>query len=404
MDTVQTSVAGLLVSALVETGRIEQAKKIVPTLPDKQTQEYVMEETGRALARTGRIAEAEKLANEITHPQRKANIQKSIAVVQVKAGETEQAIATARSILDENRRAQVLSELVKICCELQQWETAEEVARQIRSVDKHAASISYIAARLVRAGKVKDAEAITRSIGNEFLKANALCDLATTLAQVGNIESAKRLARNIRKNQRIQQKAFTNISMAGLFSAKAAEPIARSIDAGSEREEALYNVAIAYAREHLWDEAKEIAGEISDEQKRDEAWGVMARELAQVEQWTEAIAALDKIQKRNQRIAVLRTWGKPLAEPASNETREQVVQHLNESKEKASLLVSIASSLAEGKRYLEQIRLTQQAWLYASTKEDCQYLFAMVQDLLLCNAELCDEFYDAFRWVDTFIE
>ena len=142
---------------------------------------------------------------------------------------------------------------------------------------------------------------------------------------------------------------------------------------------------------------------MSDEQKRDEVWGVIARELAQIEQWTQAVATFDKIQKSNQRIEVLQAWGRSLAKPASNETREQVVQHLNESKEKASLLVSMANTLAEGDHYIELIRLTQQAWLHASTKDDCQYLFAMVQDLLLRNAELCDEFYDAFRWVDTFI-
>ena len=404
MDAVQASAAGTLVTVLVEAGQLEQAKKIIPTLLDRQRREDIMEATGGALARTGQLAEAEKIANEVTHPRKKVNIQKAIAVAQMQAGETELAIATACTILDENMRSGVLSELAMTCCQMEQWDIAKEIAQHIQSIDKQAGTVSYIATELVWAGKVKDAESITRSIGNEFLKANATCDLATTLAQAGYIKMADRLARSIKKNTRIQQKALTNISMVGLLGTSLAEYTARVIDDGSEREAALCNVAIAYACAHLWDEAERIAGEMSDEQKRDEAWGVMARELAQAKQWIQAVATLDKIQKSNQRIAVLQAWGRLLAEPASNETREQVVQHLNESKEKASLLVSMANTLTEGKHYLEQIRLTQQAWLYASTKDDCQHLFAMVQDLLFRNAELCDEFYDAFRWVDTFIE
>jgi hypothetical protein len=403
MDAVQSSVTGVLVSVLVEAGQIEQAKKIVPTLLDKQRREYIREEIAGALARTGQPAEAEKIAQEITHPQRKANIQKSIAVAQMKAGQTQLAIATARSIPDEDTRSQILSELVTICCQLQQWDIAEEIARQIQSVDKHAGAISRIAIGLGRAGKVKEAEEITRSIGNEFFKANAMCDLATVLAWDGHIKDAERLARSIRKNLRIQQKALTNISMVGLLGASLAESTALAIADGSERDEALCNVAISYIREHLWDEAEKITGEISDEQKRDEAWGVMARELAQVEQWTQTIAIFDKIQKSNQRIDVLQAWGKLLAKPASNETRERVLQHLNESKEKASLLVSMANALAEGGHYIELIRFTQQAWLQASTKDDCQFLFAMVRELLLHNAELCNDFYESFGWVATFL-
>ena len=70
---------------------------------------------------------------------------------------------------------------------------------------------------------------------------------------------ADRLARSIKKNSRIQQKALTNISMVGLLGASLAESTARAIAEGSEREEALYNVAIAYVRENLWDEAEKVA-------------------------------------------------------------------------------------------------------------------------------------------------
>ena len=75
----------------------------------------------------------------------------------------------------------------------------------------------------------------------------------------------------------------------------------------------------------------------------------------------------------------------------------------NESAEKASLLVSTANALAEGELYLELIRLTQQVWLQASTKDDCQHLFAMIRGLLTQNPEMCPKFYESFGWVDTFL-
>jgi hypothetical protein len=400
MDAVQTSVTSILVSILVTVGRTEQAMKIIPTLPDKQTQEYIMEEIAVALARTGQIAEAEKIASKTTNPQWKANIQKSIAVTQIKAGQTELALAIARSIPNLERQSQVLGELVTTCCQMQQWDLAREIARQIQSSDLQASAISHILDGLVQVGKITETEKIARSIQNEFFKANVLCNLATLLARYDYTKDAERIAQSIRRNPRIRQKALSNIAMFSLFGASVAESAARAIDAGGEREEALCNVAIAYARENSWDEAERIANEINDEQKRDEAWGTIAIEHAKAGQWTPALTAFDQIQKSKHRIFVLQEWGTLLAQPAGQQTREQIVQHLSESKEKSSLLVSAAETLAQTGLYLEQIHLTQQAWLQASTKDDCQYLFAMVQRLLPRNSELCTDFYESFGWVD----
>src|SRR5262249_20901612 len=153
---------------------------------------------------------------------------------------------------------------------------------------------------------------------------------------------AERIAQSIKKNPRIQQKALSSIAMFSLFGAAVAESAAHAIDAGGGREEALCNVAIAYARGKSWDEAERIAKEINDEQKRDEAWGAIAIERAKMGQWIQALTAFDQIQKSKQRIFVLQEWGTLLARPADQQTREQIVQHLSESKEKSSLLVSAA--------------------------------------------------------------
>lgn len=402
-DAVQASVTGILVSVLVEVGQIAQAKQIISTLPDKQTQEYITEKLAIALARAGRIAEAEEIAHGIISPMRKDTVHRSIALAQIKAGLPEQAIETLRGITHVERQSQALVDLVTTCCQMHEWDRARQIADQIRSDHLQADALSRVIVGLVRVGKITEAEAIARSIGNEFLKANVICDLATILAQTGYVRDADRVARSIRSNPRIQGKALSNIAMVGLFGASSAESIARAIDKSNEREEALCNVAIAYARENSWDEAENVAEEISDEQKRDEAWAAIARERAEVGQWTQAVTALDKIHRTKQRLAVLQAWGTPLVQLASKEVREQIEQHLSDSEEKASLLVSIADALAQADRYLEQIHLTQQAWLQVSTKDDCQDLFVMVRGLLPHNPEMCTHFYESFGWVDAFL-
>jgi lipopolysaccharide biosynthesis regulator YciM len=285
---------------------------------------------------------------------------------------------------------------------MQEWDLAQDIARHIRSSDWQIQAISYITVELVRAGKTTDAEKLVSSISNPFYKANIMCDLATALAKVGLYKRAEKLAKSI-KNPRIQEKALSNISMVSLLGASLAEPVARAIVAGDEREEALYNVAIAYVNENLWDEAETIAGDINDEQKRDTVWGTLAREYAKGEQWPRAVGVFDKMQEKKPRIEVLRTWGELLIKKASKEVRERIVQHISDREEKASLFVSMADTLAEAGLSLEQVRFTQQAWLQASTKDDCEYFFAMVRKLLLQHPEMCDGFYKSFGWVDTFL-
>jgi hypothetical protein len=400
-DAVQSTVAGVLVRVLVEAGQIERARQIIATLPDKQTSESVMKDLAIALARAGWITEAEEIAGATINPRSKASIQESIALAQMNAGQFEQAIATA-SAINKKWRLYVLSKLVTICCDRQQWDHAEQIARDIPSDDVRASALTHIAIGLGRSGDRVGAERIAGLIGNNFLNAKAISDIAPILAAAGYIVRAQQLVRNIR-NSRLRDKAFCNIALRGLLGAEEAESIARSIDASKERDEALCNVARAYAETYSWDEAERIAEEIDDVQIQDEAWGAIAIERTRAGQWTAACTAFDKIQKASQRIAVLQDWGILLADPANKEGREQIAQHLGKMSEKASLLVSIANTLAQAGQYLEQVHLVQQAWLQARTKEDCQYLFAMVKGLLLRNPELCTDFYDSFGWVETFL-
>jgi tetratricopeptide (TPR) repeat protein/lipopolysaccharide biosynthesis regulator YciM len=409
-DTVQAGVAAILVEVFVKAGQVAQAKQIIHTLPDRQTQEYIMEKVAVALASAGQIEEAEEIARETTSPMRKDTIRRSIAIALAKARQPEEALATVLLISRMEKQSQARVDLVKTHCQMHQWDFAQQIAHQIQSDPLRAEARRHIIIALVQNGQRKLAENVVSALHDGYYKEDARCTLATTVAQMGaSTETAMKYVHTIKKNDRIRQKAECNIYIAaGSLGLMIASSIALAIEAGTERNDALHNVAIAYAHENRWDEAEKMADEMSDLQRRDETWATIAQELAQVGQWVPALAAFEKIRKTQksdqQRISVLRVWGTLLTKPADLPMRQQIVRLLSKSEEKASLVVSIANTLAQAGSSLEQIRFTQQTWLQAGTKDDCGYLFAMVRDLLSLDPEMCTGFYESFGWVDTFLK
>jgi tetratricopeptide (TPR) repeat protein len=405
INMVETSVAGIVVSALVKAGQVTQAKEIANSIPDKNTQEYVMSELAIALASVKQVQDAKTIAESIINLQNKANIQSSIAIALMELEESEQAQTIVASIEDKKRRRYVLDELVTTCCNTKQWEQAQVIANLIDDPTLQAESLEHVISGLVRAKKTKEVEKIISSITNKYLKANVIGNLVTVLVQSGDTEEAKKFFRKI-KNDRISKKTECNCLLVGggipLMTLEMAEDTAKAIPESNEREEALCNVAIAYARAQLWDEAKKIMGLINDKKKQDEARTALAIELAKDGQWEHAVTTLDAIQKNsNRRLTILQTWGTLLAQSSSREQRENIEQHLNDSREKANFLVSVADTLAQRGQYVDQIHIIQHAWLQANTKDDCLYLFAMIRMLLLQAPEMGASFYEAFAWVGT---
>lgn len=408
---IQVSIADVLIAALVEAGQVEKARDIITTPPplDEQAKEFLREKLALGLAKVGRITEAREIENEITNRQARWNVVQGIAVAQMEAGLIGEARETASTIADIEMRSNVLRNLVAISCQKRQWDLAQEITSQISSDPVQGEAQRHIVVELAQAGKVSEAERFAKAIGNEYRKANALCDLVTILAQRGDVQAANRLVRDIRNN-RIKSKALCAISLAGMFGAAEAESVALGIEVGEEREDALCSVAGAYARDNAWGDAERVAKAITDERKRDEAWGAIAREYASAGQWEQALSLFDSIQNSHQRKAVLQTWGALLAHPTNIDLSERIAQseqiarHLDQSAEKASLLVSMADALVREDHDLDLIHLIQRSWLQVGTKDDCQQLFAMVHSLLLRNPEMCADFYGAFEWTGTFVE
>nr|MDQ2904622.1 hypothetical protein [Chloroflexota bacterium] len=403
LDMVEARVAGIVVSALVKAGLVTQAREIASGIADIPIREHVMSEFAIALAGVKQIEDAKTLADSIINLQDKDHAYSGIALALMESGESEQAQTVVSAINDRNRRWHVSGELVTICCDMQQWETAQTIADLIDDPNLQAEARSRIISGLVREGQSKEAEALVSSITREYFKLSAICDLASTFAQIGARRLAAKYIRVLGTNKEIQKIAECNDYIAVNWLA-GAESTAKAIAEGSEQREALCNVAIAYARSQSWDKAEEVVDMIHDRETQDEAREVVAVELARAGQWERAVTTLDEIaQNSGRRTVILQTWGTLLAQPGSREQREKIEHHLNESKEKAGLLVSVADTLAQAGQYTEQLQVVQHAWLQASTKDDCLNLFAAVQGLILRAPEMGPAFHDAFTWVDAFL-
>jgi tetratricopeptide (TPR) repeat protein len=416
IDQVEAQVTGIAVSALVKAEQVTQARTITDAIQDDQIREHVRSEFAIALARIKERAEARKTADSIIDLQDRDRAYSGIALALMQAGESEQAQTLALAIEDRNQRMRILNELVTICCNKQLWaadgdqfvKAAESTADLIDDLNLQAAARNCIISGLVRDGLSKDAEAVYKAISHPYFRLRAICDLAIASAQLRSIGSADKYIRLLKRNADIQKKAECNLWIAAKILTNA-ESTAKTISEGDERREALCNVAMAYANSQMWDKADEIVAMINDRERQDEAWAVLAIELARAGQWERAITTFDIIDKNsgrrmvNQRMFVLQAWGDFLAQPGSREQREKTVHALTESKEKACLLLSVVDKLAQPDQYTEQLHVIQQAWLQARTKDDCLSLFAIVRRLILRAPEMGAAFYNVFTWVNTFL-
>jgi Caspase domain len=409
IDQVEAHVMGLAVSALVKTKLVAQARAITDAIQNNQISAHVKSEFAIALAGIKESEEARTTADSIVNLQDKDHAYSGIALALMQDGESEQAQTLARAIDDRNQRMHILDELVTVCCDEQLWDAAQTTADLIDDQMVQAAARSRIITGRVKLGQPEPAAAIVNAMPRGYYKFRATCDLATALMQIGMTSSANKYINNTLKgNAEVQKKAQCN----QLIAANAlviAESTAKTIPEGEERREALRNVAMAYARARSWDKASDIVDMISAREQQDEVRATLAIELARAGQWARAVTTFGTIHKNSdrsivdQRMVTLQAWGDFLAQPGSREQREQIVYTLAESKEKASLLVRVVDKLAQAGQYTEQLHVIQQAWLQARTKDDCLYLFAIVQALILQAPEMGAAFYNAFTWVNTFL-
>ncbi len=398
----QGEVMSMLATALVQGGQIEQAKKIAADLADQDMRESITSDLATVLAGAEYLVEAARLASAITDPHKQAAAHQGIVAALLKTGAFEQAHTTALAITSEEERWQALQQVVIAAARAQQWQQAEGTARLITNASTQAAALSALAVAFALDGQFEQAKRIVAALAASYAKEQAWCDVAMALERRHALRPAQVIRRRIR-NEHIQKKADCNMLLLAQ-QRKLAEQTADKIQESTVRDEALYNVALAYMEAQEWEQVQVVANSLFDLSTQETILCTLTVELARAGRWEHALASYNKLQQNRNRAAVARIWGEMLAQNGNDEQYRKILNHLPESHVRASVQAGMAHSMAQNGRSQELIPFIQHAWLQAETKDECLPLLALAQHLVEQYPHVGTNFYDAFAWVDTFLQ
>jgi hypothetical protein len=201
-----------------------------------------------------------------------------------------------------------------------------------------------VAESLARKQQWEKALAIVWSIGREWQKTQALEAIAEALVEAGQRDKARLLLVE-------------------------AEAKAHSIEDGRERDDALRDVANTLAQIQEPDEAQVVVGFINDSMHREVPRLLITHALAQARRWDEA---------------------------------KEEARRLGFSKR--SPMQSITDAMITYGEFEQALQCIQTAWIQAETRRELIKLLPLAKEFIPLHPELGEAFYDAFAWVDHFLQ
>jgi len=202
-----------------------------------------------------------------------------------------------------------------------------------------------VAGGLARKQQWEKALAITWSIREGWQKTQALGAIAKALVNAGQRDKAQLLL----------------VKM---------EALAHSIKDGRERDNALGDVANTLAQIQEPDEAQAVVGFIKDSMHREVPRLWITHALARAQRWDEA---------------------------------KEEVRRL-EGFLKISAMQSITDAMITYGEYEQALQYIQTAWIQAETRRELIKLLPLAEEFIPLHPELGEAFYDAFGWVDHFLQ
>jgi hypothetical protein len=101
----------VIAMALAEIGELDEARRIILSIPDSSKQERALAAAVETGARSSDLIKAEAIARSITDPVRQAQALSAVSLAYANRGNSEQAENIARSIANPPRQAQTLAAL-----------------------------------------------------------------------------------------------------------------------------------------------------------------------------------------------------------------------------------------------------------------------------------------------------
>lgn len=202
-----------------------------------------------------------------------------------------------------------------------------------------------VAGGLARKQQLEKALAIAWSIREEWQKTQALGAIAKALVNAGQRDKAQLLLVKT-------------------------EALAHSIKDGRERDNALGDVANTLAQIQEPDEAQVVVGFIKDSMQREVPRLRITRALALAQRWDEAKEEARRIE------GIL----------------------------KISAMHSITDAMITYGEHEQALQYIQTAWIQAEARRELIKLLPLAEEFIPLHPELGEGFYDAFAWVDHFLQ
>ncbi|NWJ97567.1 MAG: hypothetical protein HXX20_17410 [Chloroflexi bacterium] len=364
---------------------LEETQVLASQIDDSLERAKILVEAARTLVSAREKAKARKLWTEVQRVASQIGAASLRAQVLV---EVAKIMIGNRSAEQEQSRVEALSLLAE----------AQAVASQIEASSLRARILGEVGQALVMAGEYTRAQDLARQIEASWARAGLLVELARAFVSIGEYNQAQEIARQIEDDS---ERAWVLVDLAQAL-----------ISAGEKSAAAV-----------VLDEAKAVAEEIEDDSERAGVLVEVARALlglgqAPEEEMLAALTLLAEVQTLAQQIEdsslkarVLVDLAKAMVEAktisGSISQALEIVHLISASREDNSLrtiaLNEVVKALTKAGENEQALRVVQQEWQQAATREEATQLLALAYPLIPLQPEIGVAFAEAFDWVDRLV-
>jgi hypothetical protein len=366
--------------------RVQQTAQRIES-DESRTQ--VMEELVRVLLEAQCYQEAEEVSRAMGDSCLRAETLEALAKALRQAQREEEAARVeemSRALSDRLSRSWDLLNLKKALARMHRTEEATQAQHETEEGSRSAPDRFGQAGVLLQARRYQEAERVIRALPDRFGQARALTRLAETLARGSSLEEARRIWQEAEGMVRASEASFRR--------ARALIDLAEALALAQRTEEA----------EQVWRAAEDMSQALADGFWRARAQAELAAARARIQAPQETAQAMH-LGKHCQEVALVRRLGELLTEGQRfQETAEAIRAHRDHGLQ-AALWRQLGEALVRADAAAHGfLALLQRAWLEARGEPDALARFSLVTPLVVRSPELGLALFEAFGWVDRFLQ
>src|SRR5579885_3065232 len=134
------------------------------------------------------------------------------------------------------------------------------------------------------------------------------------------------------------------------------------------------------------------------------AWSELAAALAHAGEWSRAEQVIATLPEGEDKAWALSRLAVALGQAGEWQRAEQVIATLPEGEDTTEAVRELAAALAQQNKERDVVRLTQREWSRTTRRDEALNLLPLAFGLLRRRPELGPALFDAFAWVDAFLQ